>query len=61
MTAVLILPALIITACYALIIIIIWRNTHLISSAKPKQVYTAEKKYTLSATQDSEQSKHFII
>ncbi|KAL4217493.1 7 transmembrane receptor (rhodopsin) [Mactra antiquata] len=45
MTAVLILPALIITACYTMIIVIIWKNSHLLSSAKPKQVYTAEKKF----------------
>ena len=52
MAAVLVLPALIITACYTLIIVIIWRNSHLLDSSKPKQIYTAEKK-SLVASQEN--------
>lgn len=44
MTTVLILPAIIITGCYTLIICIIWRNSHLLATDKPKQIDTAEKK-----------------
>ncbi|WAR09755.1 V1BR-like protein [Mya arenaria] len=47
MLAVLVLPALIITACYTLILYIIWSNSHLLASTQPKKVYTAEKKFLM--------------
>lgn len=50
MSAVLIVPALIICACYTLIIVIIWKNGHLLSSATPRQIYTAERKYLVRAS-----------
>ncbi|XP_045179154.1 cardioacceleratory peptide receptor-like isoform X2 [Mercenaria mercenaria] len=52
MTAVLILPALIIAGCYTLIIVIIWKNSHLLESTRPKQVYTAEKKFLVSSSHE---------
>ncbi|XP_060571996.1 cardioacceleratory peptide receptor-like isoform X2 [Ruditapes philippinarum] len=52
MTAVLILPALIIAGCYLLIILIIWKNSHLLETTRPKQVYTAEKKFLVSSSHD---------